>query len=88
MTAKLTDWDNHFRRLCKSKNSRFCRYCHSEAEICYDDIDKSVNKTINLSPESLILKLLESEHRYHHKFMARHLVQLDMINCLQLKLKL
>jgi hypothetical protein len=74
-----SQYDLHFRGQC-GKDSRFCRYCHPEAELSQEDIWASrvfAGEGYPGTKAQRLLRLLSLESRYRNKFTEAHLRQLE-----------
>jgi len=68
-------YSNHKDKKC-GLNSRKCRYCHIEKEICKEDLVKWKNYKDYDNKYKTITTLLTIEARYRHKLETKHLEQL------------
>lgn len=74
----LNAWDYHFLRRC-ANDSRICRYCHPEKELCVLDY-KASPSVATKNEDKKIAQLFKCESRYRHKFSPKHIEQLERAN--------
>ena len=76
LNGDLTPYEKHRKDLC-GKNSRVCRYCHPEKELCTDDLIAHQAYDSKGDKFETLVRLLSLEIRNRHRFKKEHFVQLD-----------